>query len=209
MERATAAFKGSYAYGLLMTSITIVLWAIQPFFMKVALLEFSSLYISWFRLSFACCMLLFLQSLKHPIKDIIPWRLPPILAVISGIGLGINYWGYIEGVRLSGPTNTQILIQLGPVLLTLIGVFFFGEYLKRKQVLGLIIAVAGFSLFYFEKYQESTDSSLYNTASGYVVIAAIAWTFYGVAQKSLKEQFSSQYININVYFFASLTLFPS
>ena len=73
---------------------------------------------------------------------------PPLLAVLAGFSLAFNYFGYMKGVELTSASNAQVMIQMAPTLLAVIGFVYFKENPTRAQILGYLLAVMGFAAFY-------------------------------------------------------------
>ena len=163
--------KPNYVRGLTYVSVTALLWGFLPIFMKIALQEFSSGSIVWFRFTFAFIVLfLFLKFRKKQPESII--LSPPGLGVLAGIFLAGNYYYFLKGVDVSSPSNAGILIQIAPVLLVFLGVVIFKERFNRRQGIGLAIAVVGFVPFYIDQNRQC-GSEVYSDTSVYMVAAAV------------------------------------
>lgn len=163
--------------------------------------------IVWYRFTLAF-LILFIYALvfkRQAIRDVTP---PPLWALFSGAMLAFNYFGYMKGVELGGPNLTQILIQMGPLMLALAGVVFFKERLSQIQFLGVIISILGYSLFYYQKWTELKQGGDILWASLVIFFAAFCWASYAVAQKKLKESYEGISLNIVTYGLASLVFLP-
>ena len=175
--------------------------------MKIALFQFSSPTISWVRVVFA--VLTYTMFFKVSGKALRRFdRGAFILSTLAGLAFGINYYCYIQGVNLSGPSNAQIIIQLAAVGLALTGIFVFRERLKFFQILGILISVLGFYTFYLDQAAAVEDRTLYDSANLLLLLAAFTWIIYGVVQKHLGSIWHPQQINTHVFIVASLCLLP-
>ena len=198
--------KSNYALGLTYVSITALLWGFLPILMKIALQEFSSGSIVWFRFTFAFIVLfLFLKIRKKRPESII--YSPPGFGVLAGIFLAGNYYYFLKGVEVSSPSNAGILIQVAPVLLVFLGVVLFKERFNWGQGIGLTIAVIGFVLFYRDQSRQ-WGSEVYTDTSVYMVVAAVLWAGYMVFQKKLSVAYEAHHLNLLVYGTAALVLIP-
>ena len=90
--------KSNYVLGITYASITALLWGFLPILMKIALHEFSSGSIVWFRFTFAFIVLfLFLKIRKKQPESII--CSPPGFGILGGIFLAGNYYYFLKGVE--------------------------------------------------------------------------------------------------------------
>jgi drug/metabolite transporter (DMT)-like permease len=185
--------------------VTALLWGFLPIILKIGLNEFSSGTIACFRFFFAFIVLFLILSIRgsQPSRFL---KKPPMLGIVAGVSLAVNYFGMTESVNLSSPANSAILIQLAPVMLVIVGVAFFKERLNRQQLFGFVIAALGFFLFYLDQLGNVKDTELYSSATVYVVLAAVVWVLYIACQKILSRTYSAQMLNLLVYGVAALVL---
>jgi drug/metabolite transporter (DMT)-like permease len=194
--------------GISCAAFTGLCWATLAVMLKV-MLHFSDTFtIAWFRLSFAFLILFLWMAWKEPSQLRILAR-PPLLGLICGLGLAGNYIGYMIGLSLTGASNAQIMIQIAPISLILIGVFYFKEYPTKSQLVGFIIAAAGFALFYKDQLASaSKGAASYNVGNLWILFAAITWTTFAVVQKVLLNKFPANQLNLLNYALGTLVLFP-
>ena len=157
-----------------MILVTIVFWGVQPFFMKVALKEFDPFTVSWVRLTFAA-LVTGLYAVREMRIHVANFRKFPLVLIAGGVSLGINYYLYIKGVEIGGPLTANILIQFGPLVLALVGVFVFKESFTRMQFGAVLVALIGFTLFYFDRMSVANESGLQGEAAITMIFAAIFW----------------------------------
>jgi drug/metabolite transporter (DMT)-like permease len=136
------------------------------------------------------------------------YRQPPWLMVVGALLLAFNYYGYMKGVELTTASNSQIMIQLGPILLLLTGIFYFGERLKLLQWAGVVGAALGFVLFFFDQAQLSfSNLGQYQEGDIWLAGAATSWTFFAVSQKlMLKKNWRPGELNLVTYFVCAVAL---
>lgn len=196
-------------FGLALT--TAVFWGFLPIALKVALTELDAWTITWCRFAGAMVAVgIWLgtrgQLPARQLRDRTVWRwlLPTIL------GLTGNYVLYSVGLQYTSPTVAQIVMQIAPLLLLVLGMFFFHERFSRLQWLGFAALVIGLAIFFNRRLPE-----LLNPAAGWsfgivlLVFSAISWATYGVGQKQLLRHLNSAQILFLVYAGSALILLPT
>jgi drug/metabolite transporter (DMT)-like permease len=195
--------------GLWMAFVTAFLWAILVIKLKLALEYIDEISIVWFRLSFAFLFIFIYKLITAP-KDLSILKSPPLLGICSSLGLGLNYFFYMKGVDLTSASNAQVLIQLAPLGLILVGVFIFKETPKAIQIFGFGLALAGFIFFYIDQIQVTSLSGQDNLKVGnlWIIIAALCWVIFAVLQKPLLKKYEAQQLNLLLYGVAALLMMP-
>ncbi len=197
--------RSGFIRGVGYASITASLWGMLPILMDAALHEFKSGTVVWFRFTFAFLVLFaILWARKEK-----PWLIlskPPLFGLLSAVCLAANYFLFMEGIRLSSPSNSAVVIQSAPVMLVLIGVYYFNETINRIQVSGLILAGLGFWFFFHEQAGGPNGNEHYYNANIIITLAALTWAVYMALQKKLQDRYSSQDLNLLVYGTAALVL---
>ena len=161
--------------GLTLALLTSLLWGTVPVAGKIALGGVSPPVLSVLRLA-AAALFVFLLMARRGVR---PPRRPAPLLVLAAFGLGLNYVAYMVGLQWAGAGTSQVLIQMAPVFLVLLGVLFLGERLGRAEVLGASLAFLGALLVSWREV-EATGGGL---GIAFVLLAALAWSIYAVAQK--------------------------
>lgn len=183
-------------------------WATLAVLLKYMLHFSDSFTIAWFRLSFAFLILFVGLAIKSPAQLRILAK-PPLLGIVCGLGLSANYIGYMVGLSLTGASNAQIFVQIAPITLILIGVFYFKEYPTKSQLVGFIIAAAGFALFYKDQLASATKGAAnYNAGNLWIFFAAMSWTIFAAVQKVLLKKYPANQLNLLNYLLGTLVLFP-
>ena len=189
-----------------MVMVTLSLWGVLPILLKIGLDYYSAGTIAWFRFFFSFIVLFsFLFVFRTGCKLL---RHPPIIGILGGAALAANYFGMTQGIHLSGASNAAIIIQVAPLLLVIVGVLFFKETLRLRQLMGIAIAIIGFYLFYLDRSGNAVNNPNYSSANGWVLFAAILWALYMICQKQLSIKYSAQTINLLVYAVAMVVLIP-
>ena len=196
--------------GLIFASLTALLWGFLAIAMKVATdAGIPVIPIVWFRFAFSVLGVALFVAFRNRTRLAILGR-PPALALVAAVLLTINYIGYLEGLESTTPTNAQILIQLAPLMLAMIGIFAFKEKMTRKQGIGVVVALVGFALFAWDKHQSAALSGA-DLDSGNLIIfgAALAWALYAAGQKLLVMRgIAPQDLNLIFYAVPAVLLIP-
>lgn len=185
--------------GVLYAMVTALLWGFLPIFLKVSLKNLDSVSVVWFRFTFAFSIL-FIYYLITDKKQLLIIKKPPLILVIAALALGVNYLGFMQGINYTSPSNAQITMQTAPILLALVGIFFFKEKVNNKQLLGFGIAGLGLFLFYRNQLQAFIqDADAFNTGFFWIELGAIMWVLYASLQKQLVQKHPAQLLNMVLY----------
>lgn len=198
--------SGRWRLGLGLSLLTVILWGILPIALTIVLQAVDVYTVTWFRFFVSFLLLAAylgwnrqlpqLQNLKTT-----TWQ----LLIIATLFLALNYILFLQGLGMTSATTAQVIIQLAPFFMGLGGLFFFREHYTLFQWLGITILIAGFGLFFHEKLVNLSINShqfLFGILS--IIIAALAWAIYALAQKQLLQQLASTQIMLILYAGCSL-----
>ena len=164
--------------------------------------------IVWFRFLVAFSVLLIYFSIKKP-SYLAILKNPPLYIIIASLGLGINYVAFLYGLKLTSPATAQIIIQIGPIMLGIVGLVFFKEKISRRQAIGFGIAGLGLIIFYHESLSQMVDNEdIFNMGILWIVVAAMAWVTYATLQKILVRKHPAQQLNLFLFGLPILVFFP-
>ena len=189
--------KSTYLKGILFACITAMLWGFLAIGLKVAVMEIPTLNIIWFRFVVAFGIL-FIYFLVWRPKDLSIIIKPPWKLIVAAVCLGINYFGFNEGVNYTSPSSAQVFIQSGPLLLALAGLVIFKEKISWKQGLGFLLAILGFVLFYSQQVNFSEGNN-YTIGMLLLLLGGVSWAAYSVFQKQLVKTWHVQRLNLLIY----------
>lgn len=206
--------SGRWRTGLLLSLVTAACWATLPIALKLVLEALDPLTLTWFRfLVAALCTGAWLAARGrlrgYAALGARGWT----LLLLAGVMLLGNYVFYLLGVQYTTPGNAQLLIQLAPLLMALGGIFVFGEAFRAPQWAGLALLVGGLALFFRDQLAQAATAAA-STGGGYVlgsllvVIAAVVWAVYALAQKQLLVKLGSMQVLAVIYAIAALALWP-
>ena len=194
-----------------MALTTAVLWGMLPIALKVALTGLDAWTISWFR--FAVSMLglgVFLAWRSRLPKPRNAGRLALALLAVAIVALVGNYVLYLVALDHTTPSVAQVVIQLAPLLLILGGVFLFHERFDPRQWIGFAVLVAGLLLFFNRRLPLLLEPTAgLGLGVALMVLSALSWATYGLAQKRLLDHFTAPQVFLMIYMGATLLLLPA
>lgn len=195
--------------GLPLAVLTSMLWAIVPPVMKGLLTHLDPMTLVWCR-QIGCGALMVGYFLFR--RDI-SWaalreRNVLVLVGICSIGLTVNNLLLFIGLQYATPSATQVLSQLGPVLVLLGGVFLFKESFTRQQWFGAVVVVSGLVIFFHDHLVDIVSMSHYGYGMLLLAIAPMFWASYVLAQKRLSGQLGAQQVLMIAYLLCTFVLLP-
>jgi drug/metabolite transporter (DMT)-like permease len=202
--------SGRWRLGLTLSLVTVVLWGVLPIPLEVLLQTVDAATVTWFRFLMSFGLLTIYLAVQSQPADWQKLRSARLdLLAIAAVSLGANYLFFLKGLQETSPTNSQVVIQLAPVLMGFGGLWVFKERYKLRQWAGLAVLMLGISLFFNDQLRLLvTASTSYLIGSGYLVFAAAIWAVYALAQKQLLQQLSSGIIMWLIYGISMLLFTP-
>lgn len=206
--------SGQWRLGLLLSLATAACWATLPIALKIVLDVLDPITLTWFRFLVATACTAAWLGARGRLRGYGAlggrgWALL-LLAALMLLG---NYVFYLLGVQYTTPANAQLLIQLAPLLMALGGIWLFREPFRAAQWAGLALLVGGLALFFGDQLGgRATGAGM--PAGGYVlgslmvVVAAVVWAVYALAQKQLLMRLGSMQVLLVIYAVASIALLP-
>lgn len=198
----------NHTKGILYAAITALCWAFLAIGLKVADRMVDSITIVWLRFVIAFVMLAGWQIVAKPSSFKLMVK-PPVLLIIAALGLSWNYISFMLGIHYTTPSNAQLFIQLGPILLALAGFIFFKESIEKKQIIGFAVSFVGIAFFYRDQLSAFFDNSKeYNLGVVIIISSAAAWALYAILQKKLVTRYPVDSLNLFLFGFPALLYFP-
>lgn len=197
----------NHTKGTIYAIITALFWGVLAIALKVADPLADPATIVWFRFFVAFIFLAIWQAYREPESFRILIK-PPLLLIVASLALSWNYIGFMFGVHYTTPSNAQLFIQAGPVLLAIAGITFFKEPVGRTQILGFILAIAGLAIFYSQQLQVAGKGTGYTKGVLLTLSAAIAWGVYATLQKKLVSKYSPHALNLFLFGLPILLYLP-
>ena len=194
--------------GIILALVTALLWGLLAVGLKMAVHKVDSFTIVWIRffMAFSALFIWFVITDRKQLRILIkpPWEL-----IVATLALSVNYIGFMLGVKYTSPSNAQVIVQIGPVLLALAGIFLFNEKIKRSQIIGFAVLVSGFILFYYEQLKGMFfKPEDFNKGVFFAALAGVTWSVYAIMQKKLVKNYPPQTLNLFLYGLPSLLYLP-
>jgi len=198
----------NHTKGVIYASITALCWGFLAIGLKMADRVVDPFTIVWIRFVFAFVMLAGWQVTVNPSSFKLMTK-PPLLLIIAAIGLSWNYISFMLGVHYTTPSNAQLFIQLGPILLAFAGILFFKEKIRRKQIIGFGISFIGIAFFYRDQLTAFFDNQeKYNLGIIFLITGAVAWAIYAILQKKLVSGYSVDSLNLFLFGLPTILFLP-
>ncbi|HTY17240.1 MAG TPA: DMT family transporter [Myxococcota bacterium] len=202
--------SGRRALGLALALLTMGLWGVLPFALKLALTWLDPATLTWFRFLVSALVLGAVLASRGGLPAV--GRLPRsgwALLAVATLGLAGNYIAFLLGLDRTTPANAQVLIQLAPLLFGLGAIAVFGERFGALQWLGFAVLVAGLALFFRSQLAAlARDLDRYLSGAALLAVAAATWAAYGLAQKQLLRALSSQGVMLCIFAGCTLCFWP-
>lgn len=194
--------------GIMYAIITAFLWGFLAIALKLASRRIDAVTVVWFRFLVAfimlSCWLLFKQ--RHAFKILVR---PPFLLILAALALSWNYMGYMLGIQYTTPSNAQLFIQSGPIILATAGFVIFKEHIRKQQLLGFFLAMLGFFFFYRNQLSAFFDAQAsYRTGILFTFSGAVAWSAYAILQKKLVVKHPVHSLNLFLFGLPTLLYLP-
>jgi len=198
----------NHTKGIIYASVTAFFWGFLAIALKIAVREVEPVTVVWFRFLIAFVILALWQVFKNPASFRIFLK-PPLLLILAALALTWNYMGYMLGIHYTTPSNAQLFIQTGPIMLAVAGFVFFKEKLNRNQLFGFAVAIVGLLFFYRDQLAAFFESqNLYNIGVGFTLTGALAWATYAISQKQLVSRHPVENLNLFLFGLPALVYIP-
>jgi len=187
------------------------MWGLLPIALQITLEEMDGYTITWYRFMAAAVMLGSYLALRRGFSGLRGQRSSVlILLAVVTLGLGGNYVLYILGLSYTSAGSAQVLIQLAPAMAMLGALVFFRERFVKAQWFGLFVLASGMVLFFHNRLGEMIgETGNYSLGMLLILLAAIAWAIYSLAQKQLLTAMSSAAVLLVVYMGSTILLLPA
>ncbi len=202
--------SGQWRRGLTLALATAGFWATLPMALKFSLDQLDAFTLTWFRFLVATVLLggwLLLRGELGALKGLprSAWQ----LLVLAALMLTGNFVFYLLGVQYTTPGNAQLIIQLAPLCMAVGGIVIFRERFAAWQWLGLALIVTGLAVFFRDQLlQAAHGGGHYLLGTGFIVLAALVWAVYALAQKQLLIRLRSNVVLVFIYAVATGLLLP-
>lgn len=203
--------KHTAGLGFLFALTTAVLWGAVPLAMTPLVAHIDAVTISWFRFAVAGVVLgAFFAASGRLYRLRFDWRTVAWPFGIAVLGLVGNSLFYVQSLHYITAPVAQVVVQVAPVLLMLGSLWLFGERFGALQWGGFALLLAGITIFCFDRLRiAGTGAEVFGVGVVLMVVAALAWAAYGLAQKRLLQYLAPQAVLMGIYLAGALLLLPA
>lgn len=184
-----------------MSLLTAFMWGTLPISLQLLLDELDAVTITWARFVFSAVFVWVVLYRKRQLPVLRSFtNRTRVLVTVAILALMSNFLLYLVGLKYLNPETTGVVIQLAPFLLMAGSVLFYGESMRLIDVLGAAILLGGLLLFFNERLGPLFQS-LSDYTWGVIAIlgAAVAWSVYGLLQKTLLRVLGSVQLTLLIY----------
>jgi len=202
---------GNWKLGFLLALTTALMWGLLPIAMKVLLESMDPFSLTWYRFVVSLVLIAAYLAYKKKLPPLKSFTRRNILLLsIASLGLAGNYVLYLKGLDHVSPNTAQVIIQLAPVLLFFGGIVIFKESISGLQWVGVVILFGGLIFFFGDRLSTMASEWRGDFYKGviFIILAAIFWMTYALAQKAALRDFSSDQILAVIYLLASIIVLP-
>ena len=195
--------------GFSLALLATMTWGSLPVIAQQALKAVDAPTLVWVRFLVASLVLFVLLGLTGKLPRPSEFSRQTLFLLVLGIiGISANFVLVAMGLHYISPTTTQVLWQLSPFTMILVGVGVFKEAFTHWQKIGLMLLLTGLAMFFNDKFGELFSLGSYAVGVMMAASGSMIWVCYGVAQKLLSKHFNSQQILIMIYFCSSFVFLP-
>jgi len=203
--------SGRWWLGLTLTVLAVLLWATQPVAFKIALEQIDPMTLVWVRFASAGIAVGAWLAWRGEFRGFRgqPRASWPLLAVAVLSLLG-NFVFSMLGLRLTTPGNSQFLFQASHPMVALGAIWVFRERFNRWQWAGMAGIIAGLALFFFDEWAGPLHAGgpHYLRATTLMLLSALCWPGFALAQKQLLRSLTSTQITGFVYAVLAVVFLP-
>lgn len=203
------ASRSNWRIGLPLAVLTSMLWAIVPPVMKGLLIHIDPMTLAWCR-QIGCGLLMLAYFLLRRDTSWVALRERSVLILVAvcAVGITVNAVLLFVGLQYVTPSATQVLGQLGPVLVLLGAVLIFKESFTRQQWFGAAVVISGLLIFFHDHIRDIFSMSRFGFGMLLLAIAPIFWASYALAQKRLAGRLGTQQVLMISYVLGTFLLLP-
>ena len=195
--------------GFSLALLATMTWGSLPVIAQQALKAVDAPTLVWIRFLVASLVLFALLGLTGKLPRPSEFSKQTLFLLVLGIiGISANFVLVAMGLHYISPTTTQVLWQLSPFTMILVGVGVFKEAFTHWQKIGLMLLLTGLVMFFNDKLGELFSLGSYAVGVMMAASGSMIWVCYGVAQKLLSKHFNSQQILLMIYFCSSFVFLP-
>lgn len=186
--------------GFVLALLATMMWGSLPIAVKQVMKVMDAQTLVWARFVVASVGLLLVLGFAKKLPKLTACNAKTLgLIALGTLGLSGNFFLIAESLHSISPTTTQVLWQFSPFTMIFLGVLLFKEQFGFFQKIGSLLLLLGLVAFFNDKFDELLQLGAYAIGIFVSLLGSLIWVCYGIAQKLLLKQFSSQQILLIIY----------
>jgi drug/metabolite transporter (DMT)-like permease len=182
-----------------------IFWGLSFIGTKTALLELTPVMIIIFRLLLGISFLTALAIYTK--KDFsIKLKEHALILLLAAIAV-FHLWIQVTGLQYTSAANTGWIIGTAPIFIAIMGIIFFKEKIKLKQLIGIIIAFIGLLLL-MSKGNISSIDFISNKGDFLVLGSAFTWGVYSMVNKKISLTYPPLMTILYLFIMMAILLLP-
>lgn len=182
-----------------------ILWGLMAPIGKSALMEFSALSVTTFRMvGAAACFWLLSAFCKHEHvdhRDMLKIFFASLFALVFNQGV------YIFGLSMTSPIDASIVTTTLPIVTMIIAAIYLKEPITNLKVLGIFVGAMG-ALTLILSSQATSNSNSSIIGDLLCLVAQISFSIYLTVFKGLSQKYSPITLNKWMFIYASMCYIP-
>jgi drug/metabolite transporter (DMT)-like permease len=130
----------------------------------------------------------------------------PEIALLGFVGVALNQFLYLYGMKFSTAANGALLYAATPVFVLVFSRIVLKENITPRKTFGILLAFAGIAIVIFERGVDF--SSGYAFGNLLILIAVIGWTLFTVLGKRMLVKYGSLRTTTAMMFCGALIISP-
>ena len=182
-----------------------ILWGLMAPIGKSALVEFSALSVTTFRMvgAAACFWLLSLFCKREQVdhRDMLKIFFASLFALVFNQGV------YIFGLSMTSPIDASIVTTTLPIVTMIVAAVYLKEPVTNKKVLGIFVGAMG-ALILIMSSQNASSGNGSIIGDLLCLVAQISFSIYLTVFKGLSQKYSPITLNKWMFVYASMCYIP-
>lgn len=125
------------------------------------------------------------------------------LLIASGVALAVHFYAWIQSLAMTSVAASIVLVSTSPFFVALISRLLLGDRLRRRTIVGMVIAVLGSAVIGIGDWGQGVHRL---TGDGLALVGAAAVAIYLIIGQRLRERVSLLGYVVPVYGTAAIIL---
>ena len=187
--------------------LTAVFWSGAFITGKIAIREFPTFALTFFRFLFALPFIYLILYSREP-QNLLPrgrqW-LP--LIILGFIGTFCYHVFFFTSLQYTTAINSSLIGAMNPMVTTLLAVLFFHERLTTGRVIGIALSFSGVFLVVTNADMGVISGALFNKGDLLMLVAVCSWAIYSLLGRRYMKQYGLSPLMVTAYTFLVCVVF--